>query len=353
MISLDERINVLSGFGAILQDKVQKDENDFEALCQKAFQKNGWFTPENIKHAANVWALTLSAENIHEWLSSYTLSEGKPKTVGVINAGNIPFTGMHDLLTVFITGNKYIAKNSSEDPYLMPYIVDLLIRGEPQLDGVFQFTDKLPLSKEFSNKVDAIIATGSNNSAHHFEYYFRNVPHIIRRNRNAIALLSGDETFEELNCLGEDIFRYFGLGCRSVSKMYVPGNYDFNNFFEAIFSFSPIMQHNKYMNNFDYNNTIRLMNSIPFLQNGFLIVQEEKQIPSPIAVLHYERYGNLNELTKTLDACESQIQCVVTNKPLEFKTELKNRTLAFGQGQLPALSDYSDGVDTMKFLLSL
>ena len=289
VVTLEERLNILEKLGHALG----RFDGGFEALCQKAFQKNNWFTPDNTKFAAQVWAETLTREKLLRWASHYPklgLTPGpssrknrdRPKErgegrVAVINAGNIPFAGMHDLLSIFITGNKYIGKNSSDDPYLMPYIVDLLVSIDARLKDDFQFADRL-VGTDINNKpFDAIIATGSNNSAHYFKYYFKNYPHIIRRNRNAVAVLSGRETKEELHLLGEDIFRYFGLGCRNVSKLYVPEGYGFKNFFEAIYSFSAFMQHNKYMNNFDYNNTILLMNKTPFLQNGFLIVREESR----------------------------------------------------------------------------
>jgi len=362
VVTLNERLNILEKLGQALGHS----SDDIDMLCQSAFQKNNWFTPENIKFAAKVWAETLTKENLLQWVSHYPNLHSSPLSFGegpglrriaVINAGNIPFAGMHDLLSVFISGHQYIGKNSSDDPYLMPYIVDHLVSIDGRLKDHFEFADRLVgtdinFKPQSSNRkpFDAIIATGSNNSAHYFEYYFRDYPHIIRRNRNAVAVLTGKETNEELQLLGEDIFRYFGLGCRNVSKLYVPKGYDFNNFFEAIYSFSPLMQHNKYMNNFDYNNTILLMNKIPFLQNGFLIIREEKQIASPISVLHYEHYHDTEQLSKNLDEMQEQIQCVVTNEEMVFKTVLHDRVVSLGEAQHPSLGDYADGVDTVKFL---
>jgi hypothetical protein len=354
--TLEERLNILEKLGNALG----RTDHDFETLCEKAFQKNKWFTPDNIKFAVLVWAESLTRENLLKWISLYpnlhysplSFGEGQGvRPVAVINAGNIPFAGMHDLLSVFITGNKYIGKNSSDDPYHMPYIVDLLININGSLKDYFQFVDKLPTASSNTKPFDTIIATGSNNSAHYFEYYFSDYPHIIRRNRNAVAVLTGNETKEELQQLGKDIFCYFGLGCRNVSKMYVRQGYGFNNFFEAIYSYSTLIQHNKYMNNFDYINTILLMNKIPFLQNGFLIVREERQIPSPIAVLHYEQYHDIETLSKKLDEVQEQIQCVVTNEEMIFKTALHDRVVRFGEAQHPSLWDYADGVDTVGFLL--
>ena len=251
-----------------------------------------------------------------------------------MNAGNIPFVGFHDFLCMLISGNNYIGKNASDDTLLLPWIAEELIKIEPKFKERISFVEKL-------KDMDAVIATGSNNTARYFEYYFSKYPHIIRKNRNAVAVLTGDEPKEELNLLGEDIFRYFGLGCRNVSKLYVPRGYNFNGFFEAMFSYSQVMQHNKYMNNYDYNRAVFLMRQIPFLENNFLIIREDASIPSPISVVHYEFYDEAEKLKENLAEHKEQIQCIVGRDYIPF-----------GQGQSPALWDYADGVDTMAFLLS-
>lgn len=340
-------ITAIAGLGAELSRKIAAADDAFETVCRQAYLQNNWFTNDNIKSAFSEWSANLSSEKISGWLADYQFKETKPpKRIGVINAGNIPLVGLHDMISVLLSGHHYIGKNAFEDKLLLPYVVSVLISLEDSFEDRIHFTERL-------TGFDAVIATGSNNSTRYFESYFGKYPHIIRRNRNAAAVLSGKETKADLEKLGNDIFSYFGLGCRNVSKIFVPEGYDFKDFFEAMYSFSDVMQHNKYMNNFDYNNAMLLMKQIPFLQNGFLIIREDERIASPIAVLHYEKYRDAEALADQLDTSESKLQCVVTNQKLNLKSSLGKRLVKFGETQSPALSDYADGVDTMEFLLSL
>jgi hypothetical protein len=311
----------------------------------RAHQQNPWFTEDNVLQAAAAWSETLTEENLQRWLTPYQnkLSSEKGKKTGVINAGNIPFVGFHDFMSVLISGNKYVGKNASDDSVLLPYVATCLTDIEPRFKERMAFIERI-------SSVDAVIATGSNNTSRYFEYYFSKYPNIIRKNRNGVALLTGSESKEELNALGKDIFCYFGLGCRNVSKLYVPRNYDFNVFFEAIYDYDGVMQHNKYMNNFDYNNAVLLLKQIPFLQNGFLIIFEDPRIPSPIAVLHYEFYDSVEEVCKKLNSEKESIQCIVSSAELQ---NVKSAIVNFGKTQHPALWDYADGVNTMNFLLDL
>ncbi len=348
-MNTQKRIDALVLLGKALREKLNPENELFQTLCSHAYLKNNWFTKENIFLAAGAWADLLSEKNISAWVKPYLqkLNEKKfSSKVGVINAGNIPFVGLHDFISVLLTNNFYSGKNSSEDNLLLPFVASMLAEIEPEFKNRIQFLDRL-------TDFDAVIATGSNNSSRYFESYFGKYPHIIRKNRNAVAVLSGLESNEELQDLGNDIFQYFGLGCRNVSKLYVPQDYDFKNFFEAIYKFNQVMQHNKYMNNFDYVNAVLLMKQVPFLQNGFLIVREEQAIASPIAVLHYEKYKSKNELHDTLDANEEKIQCVVSNSGMDLKSSLRDRVVNFGNAQCPTLFDYADGVDTLEFLLQV
>ena len=300
--------------------------------------KNGWFTRENVTHAIKSWGELLTEEQLSTWLEPYDLSQNKPKTVALIMAGNIPLVGFHDLLCVLITGNKVFAKLSSNDNALVLFIKDYLSFIEPA------FKDTIEIADGRMEGFDAVIATGSNNTSRYFEHYFSKVPNIIRKNRNSIAVLTGNESEEQLNALGEDIFRYYGLGCRSVSKVFVPKSYDFDTLFKAVYSYHPIVDQVKYSNNYDYNKAVYLMSEFKILDNGFLILKEDKSYSSPIASLFYERYENLDVLKERLTADANELQCIVSENIVEGE-------IAFGQTQQPSLADYADNVDTVDFLL--
>ena len=248
--------------------------------------------------------------------------------------------GFHDLLCVILSGNKAVVKLSSHDTVLLPFMVQELTEIAPEIGEFISFT------QERLTDFEAVIATGSNNTARYFEYYFAGKPHIIRRNRNSVAILTGKETPKELYRLGEDIFRYFGLGCRSVSKLFVPRDYDFAPFFEAIYPYHTLLDHQKYINNYDYNKAVYLMSLCPLLENGFLLLKEDEKYASPIATLFYERYDDLTILSQRLEKERELLQCVVGSKEIP-------EAIPFGQTQVPSLTDYADGVDTLAFLNSI
>lgn len=327
---------------------LKSGENEgLKAIITQARIENPWFTESNVITAMENWSLALENESISKWLSPYlpVLSKVHPaKVIGLVNAGNIPLVGLHDMLTVLICGHSYVAKNATGDSILLPFIADLLNQLEPAFREKIHFVQKL-------ENMDAVIATGNNNSARYFEYYFKKYPHIIRMNRNGVAVLTGDETTDQLRLLGQDIFSYFGLGCRNVSKLYVPRGYNFDKFFESIYEYNDVMMHSKYMNNFDYHNSVFLLKRIPFLQNGFLIIREEAHIASPVSVVHYEFYDDKVQLSQHLQEQLEHIQCIVApNDYFKDENSLKKIAVTFGQTQSPALWDYADGVDTVKFL---
>ena len=311
--------------------------NDLLSLSQS---HNGWFTPEQVYFAVESWAKALREDNLNKWLSAYDFSEVKPKTVGLILAGNIPLVGFHDFLSVLITGHKVLVKTSSNDQHLIAFLADYLISIEPKLSYYISFTDgKL-------ENFDAIIATGSNNTARYFEFYFKDKPSIIRKNRNSVAVLNGNESHEDLVNLGEDIFRYFGLGCRNVSKLFVPKDYNFDAFFKAIYEYKDVIFYEKYSNNYDYNKAVFLMSNFKLLDNEFLTLKEDTSYASPISSVFYEYYEDMADLQKRLESESDQIQCVVSNN-------LIPNSISFGQTQQPKLWDYADNVDTLQFLISL
>ncbi len=299
---------------------------------------NGWFTRENILFALKEWSAHLTEEKLSNWLSNYDLTQNKLKTVAIILAGNIPLVGFHDFLSVLITGNKVLCKLSSNDQIMLPFLAKFLIDCEPSLKEKINFT------KNKLENFDAVVATGSNNTARYFEHYFGKKPNIIRRNRNSAAILSGNETAEQLTDLGEDIFRYYGLGCRSVSKLFVPEDYDFDIFFKAIYNFNPIINQHKYANNYDYNKAVYLMSEFQILENGFLILKEDESYASPIASLFYETYSSIETLRERLRVDNDKIQCLVADG-------FDSQEVPFGTTQRPILSDYADGIDTVDFLL--
>jgi hypothetical protein len=337
-MQLNQRINAFVELGKFL-GKIES-ENEFESILRKAEAENGWFTEENIKFALKSWGDALSKENLQQWISKYKIEDIEPKTVAIIMAGNIPLVGFHDFLSVLISGNKVLAKLSSNDKTLLPFLAEYLISVEPEFKNYIEFTDgKL-------ENFDAVIATGSNNTARYFEYYFGKYPNIIRKNRNSAAILTGNETEEELKNLADDIFTYFGLGCRNVSKLYIPENYDFEAFFKGMFSWKEIIHNHKYINNYDYNKAVYLMDSFPLLDNEFMLLKEDTAFSSPISVVFYEKYNSLEDLSKELEEQSENIQCVVSKAGI-------NNEIPFGKAQNPELWDYADGIDTVEFLLKL
>ncbi len=315
--------------------------NEFETQVNKAVHHNGWFTKDNVLFAFEEWSALLTTENLNKWMSAYTNEIENSKVVGLIMAGNIPLVGFHDFLTVLMSGHSVIAKLSSNDKQFFPMIASLLVDVEPEFEGKIKFTN------EKLDNYNAVIATGSNNTARYFNHYFKDYPSIIRQNRNSVAVLTGNETEEELIALGEDIFRYFGLGCRSVSKLFVPKGYDFDNVFKAIFNFKDIINHAKYANNYDYNKAVYLMSKFKLVENGFFMLKEESSYGSPIATMFYEYYDDEEMLRNRLNLDADKIQCVVGNK------NWVEGEVAFGDSQHPSLWEYADGVDTMEFLMNL
>ena len=310
-----------------------------DIVIEQAEVHNPWYTKENIAFCLLHWGQLLTEQNLNKWYTSYRYSNNEHK-IAIVMAGNIPLVGFHDYLAVLLSGHSVLAKLSSNDRVLLPFVVKFLNEQDPSL------SQKIELTEGRLQDFDAVIATGSNNTARYFEYYFKKYPSIIRKNRNSIAVLDGNETPENLTHLAQDIFRYFGLGCRSVSKLYVPKGYRFDTFFESIFEWKDLLDHHKYVNNYDYNKAVYLMSEVNILDNGFLIVKEDKGKASPIGTLFYEEYDSLKELSNQLSEEAEELQCIVSNCGLP-------REIGFGTSQIPALSDYADSVDTMKFLVGL
>ncbi|WP_248723382.1 acyl-CoA reductase [Seonamhaeicola sp. ML3] len=352
-MQLQSRINAFVKLGDFLSqfsnEVITKDDkiefNDlffdgFKHQLKLAKEHNGWFTKENIQFSLKNWSEALTEVNLKKWLKPYTIKSTNSKLVAIIMAGNIPLVGFHDFLSVLISGHSVLVKQSSNDKQILPFLAKYIEYVEPTFKGKITFTeDKL-------EGFDAVIATGSNNTARYFEYYFKGKPSIIRNNRNSVAILTGRETKNDLVKLSNDIFQYYGLGCRSVSKLFVPKGYDFNDFFEAVYHWHPIIDSAKYANNYDYNKAVYLMSEFDMLENGFLMIKEDSSYASPIATVFFEYYENINLLKEKLNTDSKQIQCVVSKGIYENE-------VAFGATQKPQLWDYADSVDSVEFLLSI
>lgn len=330
------RIRALSKLGNWM---LNLDESALHAI-QQAHHKNPWYTQAYILKQFRSLGQQLTEDKLNTWLLGYPDIDS-PKVVGLVLAGNLPLVGFHDILTVIIAGFTAQIKVSSDDAGLTSMVLDRLIQIEPL------FTDKINVVDKLSN-YDLIIATGSNNSARYFEYYFSSKPHVIRKNRNSVAILTGEENEEDLRKVGYDIFDYFGLGCRSVSKIFIPSGYPISTFFEAIEHFNQSKEHFKYNNNYDYNKSIYLINGEKHFDNGFLLLKEDKDIASPLAVIFYEEYDDINDVVATINSCKERIQCVVT----EGSFELEVPVFPLGSSQCPALDDYADSINTLDFLFA-
>lgn len=312
-------------------------ENLQEARFRTQTQ-NAWFTTTEITRAMLALGNMLNRYDLERWFSTIKIAD-TPKRIGLVLAGNIPLVGFHDVLCVLVTGHTAVIKLSSSDNTLLPAVLNALADILPTVAAQIEYVEQL-------KSCDAVIATGSNNTSRYFEYYFGKKPHIIRKNRNSIAILTGKETATEIQQLGHDIFDYFGLGCRSVSKIYVPRDMDFKFFFEPLEKFQPIINHFKYNNNYDYNKSIYLVNNAKHFDNGFLLLKEDSALASPLAVLYFEYYDDLTSLSEQLAPQLADIQCVVSSVALKLEKQI----LDLGQSQHPQLWDYADDIDTITFL---
>ncbi len=328
--------------GILKKEDIPHNELFFEAFklqVERAEEFNGWFTLENVLFACEGWSNSLTTAKLTNFTTGIT-SNVSHKTIAVIMAGNIPLVGFHDFLSVLISGHSILVKQSSNDKHLLPILAKYL---QYVCDD---FKNKITFTQEKLNNFDAVIATGSSNTARYFEYYFGKYPSIIRENRNSVAILTGNETTEELTALADDIFKYFGLGCRSVSKLFVPKDYNFDAFFKAVFTHKDIINNAKYANNYDYNKAVYLMSLFDLLENGFLMLKEDESYSSPISSVFYEYYTDIDELKKKLNNDKHKIQCIVAKNIIDGE-------IAFGQTQKPTLTDFADNVNTLDFLTNL
>lgn len=340
MLALKQRIDLVVKAGEKL--KAAMDDAQYNSVFSMAESSNQWFTQDNIKKSIEAITSCYTNRNkIEEWLSNYQLSENSsPKKLGLLLAGNIPFVGIHDVIAGFVAGHKMHLKYSDKDSYLMKFFVKLIVEEESKAEPYFMEVERM-------NDIDMVIATGSNNTARYFDYYFGKMPNIIRKNRVSVAVLGSETSMEELKMLGEDVFSYFGLGCRNISKMYLPKGYKIEKIMEAFEDWKEWVLHNKYKNNFDFNYAIYLLNKVKFFTNGSLITLEDESIYSRISCLHFSYYEDLEDIKSILNEHKDELQCIVSNVKIP-----EIETVDFGSTQAPELWDYADGVDTMEFLIS-
>ena len=332
-MNLEERKSLVRKLAVYLDNN---DNARLNEVKQAAFEKNKWFTIEFINLALkNIVTQYLDEEKLSVWINHYRLDDNvSPKTIGVVMAGNIPLVGFHDFLSVFISGHHQHVKLSEKDEVLFKHILEVMTEWNTEVADVVKV---LPMLKG----CDAYIATGSNNSSRYFNYYFGRFPSVIRTNKTSVAVLDGDETAEELSLLADDVYTYFGLGCRNVTKIYVPKGYDFIPLIEAFKKYDYFADQTKYRNNYDYNLALFLMNNRFYMSNESIVLVENDNIFSAVSVLHYSFYEDKELISQGLSGLEN-VQCIVGH---EF--------LPFGTSQIPSLFDYADGIDTMQFLLSL
>ena len=325
------------------QISVLLEDGAFDAAIKQQSIENKWFTEENCRDALTALAAMFdekSIETFHQKYQSLFLKEQKPKKIAVISAGNIPCAAFHDFFCVLVSGNQFIGKLSSQDALLLPFLAKILINIASEFAEKIVFVEKLP-------QFDKIIATGSNNSARYFEHYFKNYPMLLRKNRNSIAVLNGKETDDDLRKLAIDIFQYFGLGCRSVSKLFVPKNYDFQQVFKIFQEASKsLLMHNGYVNNYEYHRAIYALNRIDYMDGDSFLLLQNQSFTSPIAVIFYEEYETMNEMLNNIQLHKNEIQCIVS-KDIAIVTRV-----AFGEAQHPALWDYPDDEDILLFCVS-
>lgn len=349
-MQLKKKINAFVELGKLLSVLSDKNTKSFKSSIEQqlieqinyAHLYNPWFTKENMRHALSSLGKMLNADTLNNWIDSYRIDDAKtPKNIGVIMAGNIPLVGFHDFLCVLLSGNKITAKLSSNDRFLLPIIANFLI------DYDSDFKDLLDITEKTVKNADAYIATGSDNSARYFEYYFGKYPHIIRKNRNSIAIIKGDETTTDFDKLADDVFLYFGLGCRNVTKLFIKKDFEFAKLFNAFEKYRNLINHHKYANNYEYFKAVFLVNKEAHLDNGFLLLRESTENASPVAVMHYEYYENKETLKTLITANSESFQCIVGS------SSFSDNAIGFGETQQPKINDYADNIDTMKFLLSL
>ena len=345
-MNLNNRITLFVKLGRFFSDYINNnlessERNKFDKAINESILHNSFFSKKNILKSLLSWSNVLTKKSIDDFLSNYLIKNKKrEKKIAIIMAGNIPLVGFHDFFCVIISGNFAVIKLSSKDSYLFKFILSFLVKENPDFDTKFDVVEsKLEI-------FDAVIATGNNISANQFELYFKKYPKIIRRNRHSIAILNGNETKKEIELLANDIFYYYGLGCRNVSKIFIPNNYNLDILFKSFVLWDEVINKNSYANNYNYYRAIYLLNKEVFFDNGFVLLKESEKIGSPVGTIYFEYYKSDNQIKEMIKKNNEKIQCIVSNNNYP-------KTIKFGETQMPNLNDFADDIDTFNFLLKL
>ena len=345
-MNLNNRITLFVKLGRFFSDYINNnleslEKNKFDEAINESILHNSFFSKKNILKSLLSWSNVLTKKSIDDFLSNYLIKNKKrEKKIAIIMAGNIPLVGFHDFFCVIISGNFAVIKLSSKDSHLFKFILSFLVKENPDFDTKFDVVEsKLEI-------FDAVIATGNNISANQFELYFKKYPKIIRRNRHSIAILNGNETKKEIELLANDIFYYYGLGCRNVSKIFIPNNYNLDILFKSFVLWNEVINKNSYANNYNYYRAIYLLNKEVFFDNGFVLLKESEKIGSTVGTIYFEYYKSDNQIKEMIKKNNEKIQCIVSNNNYP-------KTIKFGETQMPNLNDFADDIDTFNFLLKL
>jgi hypothetical protein len=335
--------------GSWLRGEIPNQGPNDQLLLSQAEMQNRWFTEDSCKNAMHGCGMMLETSVLEDWLERYDLNADAlgVKRIGLVLAGNLPLVGWHDVMCTLLTGHEAVIKASSSDSVLMTAVIEAWQSFLPEDSKlrVQWVTGKL-------SDVDAVIATGSANTNRYFEHYFKDLPRILRSQRTSVAILDGTESDEEIRALGSDVFQYFGMGCRSVTKLYLPVGFDLNRLFKVWIEWSHLANHNKYANNYDYHKAVWLLNQVPLIENGFVLLKEDNTFLSPVGSLFYEPYTDRQSLMAHLKAHMHDLQCIAVRNPSDFQGS-SVPVVPLGRTQMPMPWDYADGVDTISFLLGL
>ena len=345
-MNLNNRITLFVKLGRFFSDYINNnleslERNKFDKAINESILHNSFFSKKNILKSLLSWSNVLTKKSIDDFLSNYLIKNKKrEKKIAIIMAGNIPLVGFHDFFCVIISGNFAVIKLSSKDSHLFKFILSFLVKENPD------FSTKFDVVENKLQIFDAVIATGNNISANQFELYFKKYPKIIRKNRHSIAILNGNETKKEIELLANDIFYYYGLGCRNVSKIFIPNNYNLDILFKSFVLWNEVINKNSYSNNYNYYRAIYLLNKEVFFDNGFVLLKESEKIGSPVGTIYFEYYKSDNQIKEMIKKNNEKIQCIVSNNNYP-------KTIKFGETQMPNLNDFADDIDTFNFLLKL
>ena len=345
-MNLNNRITLFVKLGSFFSNYINNnleslERNRFDKAINESILHNSFFSKKNILKSLLSWSNVLTKKSIDNFISNYLIKiKKREKKIAIIMAGNIPLVGFHDFFCVILSGNFAVIKLSSKDSHLFKFILNFLVKENPD------FSTKFDVVENKLQKFDAVIATGNNISANQFELYFKKYPKIIRRNRHSIAILNGNETKKEIELLANDIFYYYGLGCRNVSKIFIPNNYNLDILFKSFVLWNEVINKNSYANNYNYYRAIYLLNKEVFFDNGFVLLKESEKIGSPVGTIYFEYYKSENQIKEMIKKNNEKIQCIVSNNNYR-------KTIKFGETQMPNLNDFADDIDTFNFLLKL